>query len=139
MDRGHRTPFRIRTIQHLLRRPTQLRAWARRTPRRYGIWKVYLVSDLFYLLDITKRGVLGIDELFLLAMFTGSQGHSDELQDCIAHLLDTWGSPCEGFRGPLAPVQYDQRRSIQKNPVTLRTPAHVEVRAQKDNPLHSGI
>ena len=35
----------------------QLRAWARRTPRRYGIWKVYLVSDLFYLLDITTRGV----------------------------------------------------------------------------------
>ena len=43
----------------------QLRAWARRTPRRYGIWKVYLVSDLFYLLDITKRGVLGLMSCFI--------------------------------------------------------------------------
>ena len=93
MDRGHRTPFRIRTIQHLLRRTSQLRAWTRRTPRRYGIWKVYLVSDLFYLLDMTNQGVLGIDELFLLALLTGSQGYSDELQDCITHLVDTWGSP----------------------------------------------
>ena len=71
MDRRHRTPFRIRTIQHLLRRPTQLRGWAThtRTPRRYGIWKVYLVGYLFSLLDITKRGALGMDEVFLLAMF----------------------------------------------------------------------
>ena len=81
----------------------QLRAWARRTPRRYGIWKVYLVSHLFYLLDITKRGVLGIDELFLLALFTGSQGHSDELQDCIAHLFDTWGSPVRDPEGRWLP------------------------------------
>ena len=103
MDRRHRTPFRIRAIQHLLRRPTQLRAWARRAPRRYGIWKVYLVGYLFSLLDITKRGVLGMDELFLLAMFTGSQGHSDELQDCIAHLLDTWGSPVRDSEGRWLP------------------------------------
>ena len=101
MDRRHRTPFRIRAIQHLLRRPTQLRAWATRTrtPRRHRIWKVYLVDYLFSLLDITKRGVLGIDEVFLLALFTGSQGHSDELQDCIAHLLDTWGSPARDSEG----------------------------------------
>ena len=99
MDRRHRTPFRIRSIQHLMRRPSQLGAWARRTPRRYGICKAYLVNYLFRLLDITKQGVLGLDEVFLLALFTGSHGHSDELQYCIAHLFDTWGSPVRDSEG----------------------------------------
>ena len=93
MDLGHRTPLRIRAIQHLLRRTSQFRAGTRRTPRRYGICKVDLVCDLFHSLDMTNQGVLGIDELFLLALLTGSQGYSDELQDCITHLIDTWGSP----------------------------------------------
>ena len=123
MDRRHRTPFRIRSIQHLMRRPSQLGAWARRTPRRYGIWKVYLVNYLFYLLDITKRGVLGMDEVFLLALFTGSQGHSDELQDCIAHLFDTWGSPVgdsEGRWFPYNMISGPQFRRILSRSGPLR-------------------
>ena len=100
-DPTRRLPFRIRAIQHLLRRPGQLRAWATRTsaPRRHRIWKVTLIDSLFYLLDTSKRGVLGTDEMLELALLTGSQGHSDELQDCIAHLLDTWGSPVGDFAG----------------------------------------
>ena len=48
------------------------------------------------------------------------------------------GIPCEGFRGALVPDQDDQLVPTQKNSVTLGSFAHVEVRAQKDNPLHSG-
>ena len=107
MDRMRRPPFRIRAIQHLLRRPAQLRAWAIRTsaPRRHRIWKASLIDYLFFLLDTTKRGVLGTDEMFQLALYTGSQGHSDELQNCIAHLLDTWGSPARDFSGRWFPTK----------------------------------
>ena len=58
-----------------------------------------LVDTLFNLLGTSKLGVLGTDEMLELALLTGSQGHSDELQDCIAHLLDTWGSPLRDFAG----------------------------------------
>ena len=43
--------------------------------------------------------------MFQRALFTGSQGHSDELQDCIAHLLDTWGSPARDFAGRWFPTK----------------------------------
>ena len=84
-----------------MRRPAQLRAWTTRTsaPRRHRIWKVTLVDTLFNLLDTSKLGALGTDGLLELALLTGSQSHSDELQDCIAHLLDTWGSPLRDFAG----------------------------------------
>ena len=115
-----------------MRRPAQLRAWATRTsaPRRHRIWKVTLVDTLFNLLDTFKLGALGTDELLEFAMLTGSQGHSDELQDCVAHLLDTWGSPL-GHRfpsnricmlqfrrivshsGPLHMWKYELRRTIR--------------------------
>ena len=90
-----RPPFRIRAIQHLLRRPAQLRAWAKRSsaPRRHRIWKVTLADTLFNLLDYLKIGALGTSELLELALLTGSQRHTDELHDLVAHLLDTWGSP----------------------------------------------
>ena len=125
MERRHRTPFRTRTVHHLLRKQILRRAWARRTPRRYGIWKVYLVSDLFYLLDGTKRGVLGFDELLFLAMFTGSHCHSDELLDCIAHLVDTWGSPVRDSEGRYLPynmINGDQFRRIlsRSGPLHMR-------------------
>ena len=50
---NRRVPFRIRSIQPLLRRPTQLRGWVKhsRAPRRHRIWKVTLVDTLFNLLD----------------------------------------------------------------------------------------
>ena len=89
-----RVPFRMRSIQHLLRRPAQLRAWAKhsRASRRHRIWKVTLADTLVNLLDFHKAGALGIDELIELALLTGSQGGIDELHDQAARLLDTWGS-----------------------------------------------
>ena len=127
-----RPPFRLRTIQHLLRRPAHLRAWAKRTsaPRRHRIWKVTLADTLFNLLDIWKLGALGIDELHEFALLTGSQGHTDELHDLVAQLLDTWGSPLRSrfrsnricmlqFRrivshsGPLHMWKFELRRTIR--------------------------
>ena len=115
-----RLPFRIGAIQHLIRRPAQLRAWATRTsaPRRHRIWKVTLVDTLFNLLDTFKMGALGTDELLEFAMLTGSQGHSDELQDCVAHLLDTWGSPL-GHRFPSKRICMFQFRRIVSHPGPL--------------------
>ena len=116
-----RLPFRVRAIQHLMRRTAQLRAWATRTsaPRRHRIWKVTLVDTLFNLLDTSKLGALGTDELLEFALLTGS---SDELQDCVAHLLDTGL-----LSGSQVSLQDDLHATIQTNRVTLGPPAHVEV------------
>ena len=127
-----RLPFRVRAIQHLRRRPAQLRMWAKRSsaPRRHRIWKVTLADTLFNLLDYLKVGALGTDELLEFALLTGSQGHTDELHDLAAHLLDTWGSPLGSrfhsnrtcmlqFRrivshsGPLHTWKFELRRTIR--------------------------
>ena len=91
---NRRVPFRIRSIQSLFTRPTQLRGWVKHTraPRRHRIWKVTLVDTLFNLLDSLNVGALGRDELVEFALLTGSQGDIDVLHDQAALLLDTWGS-----------------------------------------------
>ena len=129
---ARRLPFRIRSIQRILRRPAQLRAWARHSnaPRRHRIWKVTLADTLFNLLDFHKVGALGMDELIEFALITGSQGGVDELYDQAARLLDTWGSSLGSrfssdricmlqFRqivshsGPLHMRKYELRRTIR--------------------------
>ena len=122
IDEGppRRLPFRIRAIQHLFRRPAQLRAWATRSsaPRRHRIWKVTLADTLCNLLDYLKAGVLGTDELLEFSLLTGSQGHSDELHDLVAHLLDTWGSPL-GSRFDSNRICMPQFRRIVSRPGPL--------------------